>query len=321
MWKNLWAGLAAMHILAVPLQAETPAVMPPGFVDFSAKRVAVPKPGERRLTVQIDPDAQRAALAALPKPGDRPALNQPERDQTQPAATAPPGAFDWFWERVSPTLANATPGRLPGALDAILGRQDLPQPRLSALKAIAQANGSHILRATIGTQVSPALVLAVISVESAGRADAVSHAGAEGLMQLMPDTAKRFGVKDSFRPDENISGGVKYLDWLMREFGGDPILVLAGYNAGEGSVQKYSGVPPFPETRGYVEKILTLYTGRTYRLGDPAIRRVPVRMVRDGSSGRTVITNHRDATPASGLRIERIGGGAARLEGGFGAPR
>ena len=77
-----------------------------------------------------------------------------------------------------------------------------------------------------------ALVLAVITVESAGKADAISGAGAEGLMQLMPDTAARFGVSDSFDADQNILGGVKYLDWLMGEFEHDPILVLAGYNAG-----------------------------------------------------------------------------------------
>jgi soluble lytic murein transglycosylase-like protein len=107
--------------------------------------------------------------------------------------------------------------------------------------------------------VSPALVLAVIAVESSGDAAAVSTAGAEGLMQLMPATAERFGVDDALTPSENILGGVRYLDWLMEEFDGDPVIVLAGYNAGEGSLQKYNGVPPFPETRDYVPKVLAAF--------------------------------------------------------------
>jgi soluble lytic murein transglycosylase-like protein len=107
--------------------------------------------------------------------------------------------------------------------------------------------------------VSPALVLAVMTIESAGKADAVSGAGAQGLMQLMPATASRFGVTDSLVAAQNIAGGVKYLDWLMGKFDNDPILVLAGYNAGEGSVRKYEGVPPFAETRDYVPKVLAAF--------------------------------------------------------------
>ena len=116
------------------------------------------------------------------------------------------------------------------------------------------------MRATIGTRVSPALVLAVISVESAGRADAVSSAGAQGLMQLMPATAARFGAKDRAIAPENIRGGLAYLDWLMEHFGRDPILALAGYNAGEGSVRDNAGVPPYAETRAYVPKVLAAWT-------------------------------------------------------------
>ena len=127
------------------------------------------------------------------------------------------------------------------------------------MQDIARTNGIAILTATVGTQVSPALVLAVITVESAGRPDAISGAGAEGLMQLMPDTAARFGVSNSLEPTQNINGGVKYLNWLMQEFDRDPILVLAGYNAGEGSVRKHAGVPPFAETRDYVPKVLAAF--------------------------------------------------------------
>ena len=135
----------------------------------------------------------------------------------------------------------------------------VPAPRLQHMQDIAKLHGIDILRASIGTKVSPALALAVISVESSRRVDAVSSAGAQGLMQLMPATASRFGVEDSTVPQQNISGGIKYLDWLMGEFSNDPILVLAGYNAWEGSVRKHAGVPPFPETRDYVPKVLAAF--------------------------------------------------------------
>ena len=134
------------------------------------------------------------------------------------------------------------------------------EPSVQALQDIAQRHGPSILRATIGTRVSPALALAVISVESAGREGARSHAGAQGLMQLIPATAERFGVTDAYDPAQNIQGGVAYLDWLLGEFDGDVVLALAGYNAGEGAVRRNNGVPPFAETRDYVPKVLAAWT-------------------------------------------------------------
>ena len=98
------------------------------------------------------------------------------------------------------------------------------------------------------------------SVESAGRADALSGAGAQGLMQLMPATAARFGVTNAFDPADNIAGGVRFLDFLMETFDGDPIMVLAGYNAGENSIPKHKGVPPYSETRDYVPKVLAAFS-------------------------------------------------------------
>ncbi|MEO1797868.1 MAG: lytic transglycosylase domain-containing protein, partial [Pseudomonadota bacterium] len=112
---------------------------------------------------------------------------------------------------------------------------------------------------TVGTRVSPALVLAVISVESSGDAQAISRAGAQGLMQLMPATADRFGVTDAFDPVDNIKGGVALLDHLMETYGEDPILVLAAYNAGEGAVRDHGGVPPYAETRDYIPKVLSAF--------------------------------------------------------------
>jgi len=120
-------------------------------------------------------------------------------------------------------------------------------------------HGTDILKATIDKDVSPALVLAVISVESAGRIDAVSSAGAQGLMQLIPATATRFGVGDASDAGQNIQGGAAYLDWLMQEFGHDPLMVLAAYNAGENAVKNNGGVPAYAETRDYVPKVLAAW--------------------------------------------------------------
>ncbi len=103
------------------------------------------------------------------------------------------------------------------------------------------------------------LVNAVISSESCFNPKAVSLKGAQGLMQLMPFTAKRFGVTDSFNPTQNISGGVKYLSFLLNRFKGNVQFAVAAYNAGEGAVDHYGGIPPYKETRHYVKKVMKLY--------------------------------------------------------------
>lgn len=103
-------------------------------------------------------------------------------------------------------------------------------------------------------------VIAIITNESCFKPRAVSHAGAKGLMQLMPAAAKRFGVRDRFDPDQNIKGGVKYLAFLIKHFKGDMKKVIAGYHAGEGNVRKYKGVPPFRYTRGYVKNVSLVYS-------------------------------------------------------------
>lgn len=108
-------------------------------------------------------------------------------------------------------------------------------------------------------ELDPMLVLAIIRVESGFNARAVSPKNAQGLMQLIPDTARRFGVKDSFDPEQNIRGGMAYLQWLLAFFKGDVALVAAAYNAGEGTVQQHRGIPPYAETQSYVKKIVALY--------------------------------------------------------------
>lgn len=111
-------------------------------------------------------------------------------------------------------------------------------------------------------QLDPDLVLAVIAAESGYRVDAVSPKNAMGLMQLIPETATRFGVQDPFDPEQNIRGGMKYLRWLLAHFDGDVALALAGYNAGEGAVAEHKGIPPYRETRNYVLRIQGIYGPR-----------------------------------------------------------
>lgn len=220
--------------------------------------IGVPGPGHvgPRITIQIepgdnfmtpDPNAVTPIPVAAPQP---PAV---------PVEEGAPSA--WFWSNVNPALP-ADLGRY-WAAEALFANptreaQSLT-PRLAHVAGIADAYGRHLLSATVGTQVSPAFALAVIAVESSGRSDAVSHAGAQGLMQLIPATAARFGVEDPFDPAQNIRGGVAYLDWLMEEFDRDPVLVLAAYNAGEGAVHRSGGVPNYTETRNYVPRVLAAW--------------------------------------------------------------
>jgi len=114
--------------------------------------------------------------------------------------------------------------------------------------------------------VDEAIVRAIIHAESAYNPNALSRAGAQGLMQLMPATARRFGVSNAFDARQNIQGGVQYLAWLLKRFNNNLTLAAAGYNAGEGAVDKYNGVPPYSETQRYVQRVGQLadrYRGST----------------------------------------------------------
>ena len=120
-----------------------------------------------------------------------------------------------------------------------------------------------IFRAGEREGVDPRFIHAVIWQESKYEVNARSHAGAQGIMQLMPDTARRFGCLDPDDAAANIAAGTKYLGWLLKRFSGDVPLALAGYNAGEGNVDKYNGIPPFDETQNYVRIIVGRY-GKTF---------------------------------------------------------
>ena len=260
--RHIPAALAAVLALSAPALAE-PQVLP-AKQGFTFKMVKVSDINtSRRITVQIDPAEQAALLAAAPKIDPH-----PEHHQDQMAAAAPltpptptSAHYDWFWNTV-PVALTAVDGRYPLAMATLSsgpGGTRVDAPRLQAMQGLAQSWGTEILKDTIGTHVSPALVLAVMAVESAGNSQAASGAGAQGLMQLIPDTAKRFGVANSLDPAQNIKGGIAYLDWLMGNFNRDPLMVIAAYNAGEGAVTANGGVPPFAETRDYVPKVLAAW--------------------------------------------------------------
>lgn len=257
---SIWiriAPLAGLLALAVPVAAQD---LSAGAQDFTFRRVKPPQAGSGRfITVQIDP-VEQAARLAVPKREEKP-QNDAAQTALAEALPQPAGPLDWYWKEVSPALGDGA-GRFTKALTALTkapGGGSVPAPRLQAMQEIANTHGTEILKATIGTRVSPALVLAVIGIESSGRVDVVSSAGAEGLMQLMPATAERFGVDDSKDASQNIKGGVAYLDWLIGEFDGDPLMVLAAYNAGEGAVRGAGGVPAYAETRAYVPKVLAAW--------------------------------------------------------------
>lgn len=130
-----------------------------------------------------------------------------------------------------------------------------PRVDFGSVRLNTTAFQSEITSAAREFGVEEAVVRAIIHAESAYNPTALSRAGAQGLMQLMPPTAARFGVSDSYDAGQNIRGGVQYLAWLLKRFNGDLTLAAAGYNAGEGAVDRHGGVPPYSETQYYVRRV------------------------------------------------------------------
>ncbi|WP_417241664.1 lytic transglycosylase domain-containing protein [Celeribacter sp.] len=233
----------------------TPVATAPAWGKVTPKRIGVPVGGaSKRITVQIRPAdiARQQGLGTAVAANPVPVSTDPE---------VPADLQDWFWNAVPHDVTGAAPERFALALKALEAPQavGLSRPSFQQVTDIANAYGSDLLVHSIGTNVSPALALAVMAVESAGKADAQSGAGAQGLMQLIPATAARFGVTDPLDPSQNIKGGIAYLDWLLTHFNGDLALALSGYNAGENAVSKHQGPPPYAETRAYVPKVLAAW--------------------------------------------------------------
>ncbi len=179
------------------------------------------------------------------------------------ARSSPPGrrgggqAHAWFWNVADSGAEAADPSRLlplAAAASRLAGSAERAR-----IEAVAGAWKGEIETAAQAAKVSPALLAALVAAESAGNPRAVSHAGAQGLGQLMPATAQRFGVQDSYDPTENLRGAAAYLSFLLSMFEEDALLALAGYNAGENAVVRNGGVPPFDETRDYVPIVLSYF--------------------------------------------------------------
>jgi hypothetical protein len=148
---------------------------------------------------------------------------------------------------------------LPGGLVAGVVPDEVVEQVQEEARRVGGDLESLLKKAAERHGLDPALVRAVVSVESAFRTDAVSVKGAQGLMQLMPQTAAALGVKNAFDPEQNLDGGTRHLAALVQSYGGDLKRALAAYNAGAGAVQRHGGVPPFPETRDYVSKVMKRY--------------------------------------------------------------
>jgi soluble lytic murein transglycosylase-like protein len=159
---------------------------------------------------------------------------------------------------VPPAVPAGFAGALAGALGGgspagTVGSTAAPAPVPPAqIDALVDRNAST-------WQVDPALIKAVIANESGFDANATSGVGAQGLMQLMPETAASLGVRDPYDPGQNVAGGTRYLRGLLDRFGGDKRLAIAAYNAGPGAVEKYKDVPPYRETRNYVQNVLASF--------------------------------------------------------------
>lgn len=172
-------------------------------------------------------------------------------------------------------MIRYTPAILPSRLPACL-QPDIEDEYEKAVFHPDDHVSKLVYKLAPDYQIDPRLVLAVISVESGFNTQAVSSKNARGLMQLIPETAQRFRVKDPLDPEENIKGGMAYLRWLLAFFKGDVTLVAAAYNAGEGAVEKYRGIPPYQETVSYVKKIRTRYKKSTHPYQSDIVNRTSV---------------------------------------------
>ncbi len=194
-----------------------------------------------------------AASMGTPRGAPPPCLRQPDEDRAAAAAPRP--------ARRSLPATAAVPVALAPPRNA-------PAPIVNFVKLVAP-----------DYKLEPQLVLAIIATESNFDPLALSPKKAQGLMQLIPDTAARFKVRDPLDPAQNIRGGMAYLRWLMAYFQGDIALVAAGYNAGERAVERYLGVPPYAETREYVRRILAAMDGHRQLPFDPTATAPSERML------------------------------------------
>jgi soluble lytic murein transglycosylase-like protein len=173
-----------------------------------------------------------------------------------PPPNSAPDGNPAFQKALAQALQGPAAGAPAPAATASLAPAPVPPDQIDAL----------VNQNAATWQVDPSLVKAIIANESGFNANATSPVGAQGLMQLMPATAQGVGVKDSYDPAQNVAGGTRYLKGLLDRFHGDVKLAVAAYNAGPGAVEKYGDVPPYAETKNYVQNVLGSYD--KYRAGN-----------------------------------------------------
>jgi soluble lytic murein transglycosylase-like protein len=235
---------------------------------YSSTRVAgakcvVASHYQKTATRKPWPRASVASVAASAEPPSQANLRTVEA----PATTAAPRRVSGqVYSYVQGGTRHYTSARPRGRVDALrtisysyietcYACSSRPGVDFSRVRLNTSAYDNEIAKASREYGVDEAVVRAIIHAESAFNPKALSRVGAQGLMQLMPATARRFGVGDAFDASQNIRGGVQYLAWLLKRFDGNLTLAAAGYNAGEGAVDKYKGVPPYRETQRYVERV------------------------------------------------------------------
>jgi soluble lytic murein transglycosylase-like protein len=250
--------------------AAQPAPAPATAVPVSASTPAAAAPANKQVVFRTTMDGGTLASAGAPASGGR----------------VTRGAVYKFVQDGVTHYTNVRPKGATRAqmlfsyIETCYACAALPNVNFGTVRLNTQSYAAEIHAASEKYGVDEAIVRAIIHAESAFRANAQSHAGAQGLMQLIPATASRFGVADAFDPAQNISGGVQYLAWLMKRFNSDLSLVAAGYNAGEGAVDKYGGVPPYAETQRYVQRVGQLaerYRGAVAASGGTSARAVAAR--------------------------------------------
>jgi soluble lytic murein transglycosylase-like protein len=219
-----------------------PALLAAGLVGPLA--VAAPRPARAELVVFED--GRFLKVAAFEVEGGRMRL-----------ALAGGGVLEVPLGRIERVVDDEVVPAPAAAVEPPAADGDLAWEFAAGQTVPATPYGAQIYAAAQRHAVNPALVAALVRAESAFDSYAVSTKGARGLMQLMPATARRFGLADRqiFDPERNLEAGTRYLRWLLDRFAGDVVRALAAYNAGEGTVDRYGGVPPFRETRDYIRRV------------------------------------------------------------------
>jgi len=212
---------------------------------FAGETVPAPAGGQRIATV-IHTDARTGKLVRSVIVTSRPVA--PRAVPSRLPSGAPSGVPS------GPATEISVVPRVVNPVSLAPTEKQVSAPELAASRMPGSLHDA-VERIAAEQELPPELIHSVIRVESNYNPNAVSPKGARGLMQLIPSTARRFGVADAFNPVDNIQGGAKYLKYLLDLYGGNYGLALAAYNAGEGAVARYGDIPPYPETRNYVQSV------------------------------------------------------------------